>query len=277
MRAGSLNPSGEIMKDELIWKELDFSSPERLSHAPLLQAICRLLGHVTNFKELARGFYFDVILTAHPCPACGGKMEMSGQGRCSCCCGLTVDPTIEFQRSACCDARLVRKTLHYTCSSCRKVIPSVFLFDERLFDKEYFREMMKASREKRQRKKEEIKRMLAASRSSDLSFAEYPGLDGIPGLEDSLNAFIGSVQKLSAADFTGTDLFRMHEYKEAILAYLKEYEVLFSSIPPICDNPRKDRARRFITLIYMEQQSEVELTQYGDDILVERYEAQDDE
>jgi len=153
----------------------------------------------------------------------------------------------------------------------------MFLFDERLFDKEYFREMMKASREKRLQKREQIRRMLAASRSGDLSFNELPGLEEIPGLEESLNAFIGSMEKLSAADFTGRDLFRMQEYKESILACLREYEVLFSSIPPVSDDPRKDRARRFITLIYMEHESEVALTQYGDDILVERYGSQDDE
>ena len=48
---------------------------------------------------------------------------------------------------------------------------------------------------------------------------------------------------------------------------------MFSNFPALCEDVRVDRARRFVTLIYMEHEREVVLTQYGNDILVERHEA----
>jgi hypothetical protein len=42
-----------------------------------------------------------------------------------------------------------------------------------------------------------------------------------------------------------------------------------SAIPALSDNARVDRARRFLTLVYLWQEREVRLTQYGNDILVE--------
>ena len=261
------------MKNEIMYCTLESTDLQQPTRNPLIRAMGRILGRLTTFKDLAREFYFDVILTAHPCLACGGSMRMTGQSECSCSCGIVLDPTVEFQRSPCCDAMLVKKVFHYSCSCCGKVISSLFLFDERVFNREYFREMMRVSRKRKLQKREEIKRLLVSSRSDALSFTELPDLDDIPGLKNTLDEFVGAIDGISAADFTGSDLFHMQEYKAAILARLKEYEVLFSSIPPVCDDRRKDKVRRFITLIYMEHDSEVELTQYGDDILVERYEA----
>jgi hypothetical protein len=46
--------------------------------------------------------------------------------------------------------------------------------------------------------------------------------------------------------------------------------MLFSDIAPLSEDWRKDKIWRFVTLIFMRQDSEVSLTQYGADILVER-------
>ncbi len=46
---------------------------------------------------------------------------------------------------------------------------------------------------------------------------------------------------------------------------------LFSAISPMVNDSRKDKAWRFITLIFMEQDREITLTQYGSDVLVERF------
>jgi hypothetical protein len=96
---------------------------------------------------------------------------------------------------------LVRKTFHYACSRCGKVVPSRFLFDERVFDKAYFREMMQTSRERVKKKREELKRLLAGSRSGSLSILTEPSLDSIPGLAQNLDEFIGT-QGMSRCDFS---------------------------------------------------------------------------
>ena len=110
--------------------------------SPLVSAVIRILKRVDDFKKLAREFYFDVILSVHQCPRCGSRLEMTGKSECSCVCGNIFDPTIAFQKSACCGKHLVRKSQHYICSECGTNVPSMFLFDEKLFDKAYFREMV---------------------------------------------------------------------------------------------------------------------------------------
>jgi len=241
---------------------------------PLLQGIVTVEKRVFEFKEEARQFYYAVLLSVLPCPACGGRLSMTGPSQCQCECGTTVDPTIAFQRSPCCGALLQRRTLHYVCSTCGRIVPSRFLFDERLFDNEYFVEKMRESRERRREAREEMLRTLLLSRSDALCLTETPGLESIPGLEVDLDAFIGSMPEMPATDFVGKDAYRMEAYRSAILEDLPPGCVIrFSAIPSLVPDRRLDRARRFITLIFMQQAGEVDLTQCGEnDILVERYE-----
>jgi hypothetical protein len=77
-------------------------------------------------------------------------------------------------------------------------------------------------------------------------------------------------------DFERDDPFRMQEYRRVILSCVEECNLLFSAVPRIAESLRLDRVRRFVTLVYMWQEREVELAQYGEDILVERYEAYDE-
>lgn len=121
-----------------------------------------------EIKEQVKAFYFDVVLITCKCPKCEERLKMIGQSKCACPCGNIFDPTLVFQKSTCCNTNLIRKTFHYTCSRCHRIIPSRFLFDEKLFDKTYFREMMQESRKKAKKKKEEIRRLLDESRSDTL-------------------------------------------------------------------------------------------------------------
>ena len=100
-------------------------------------------------------------------------------------------------------------------------MPSRFLFDERIFDKTYFREMMCESRARAKKKREEIERLLAESRSGALSLTEDPNLEAIPGLFQDLNEFVGagSAQMLGLAINTDSG-FRMEDYRKHILSLL---------------------------------------------------------
>ena len=239
------------------------------SDNPLISGIGRVLSRVSGFKEMARAYYFEVILSPYQCPECGGRIKMVGVSECSCTCGKVFDPTISFQQSYCCGARLDRKTFHYTCSKCHEVVPSRFLFDERLFDREYFREMMREVRIRERERKEELKVLLAGSRSDNLILLEEPCLDSLPGLTEALNGFIGTGVS-GFQDFLSGSGFSLKDYRSHLLSIIGNGSMLFSDIAPLVEDWRKDKIWRFITLIFMRQDHEVSLTQYGPDILVER-------
>jgi hypothetical protein len=194
---------------------------------------------------------------------------MIGQSQCSCSCGNVFDATLAFQQSSCCGAKLFRKTFHYACSRCNQTVHSRFLFDERLFDAAYFKEMMRESRARAKRKREEVKRLLGGSRSGVLQLMEEPCLESVPGLTQALNDFIG-IEMADGASFAPKSRFSMGDYRNHILSILGVGSRLFSDIAPLSSDHRKDKVWRFITILFMTQDREVELTQYGADILVER-------
>jgi len=149
------------------------------------------------------------------------------------------------------------------------MVPSRFLFDERLFDKTYFREMMQESRERAKTRREEIRRLLAISRSDPLLLMASPCLESIPGLSEALNDFIDTKVTGYTAFETKSD-FRMGDYRNHILSTLEMGCRQFSAISPLIEDCRTDKVWRFVTLVFMEQDQEIQLTQYGNDILVER-------
>jgi hypothetical protein len=249
----------------------DVRIQNKLSGNPLIRKICGVIGRVKSFKERARQFYFEVILSSVKCPVCGGRLQMSGTNECTCSCGKVLDPTLTFQNSSCCEVKLVRKTFHYVCSCCHKTVPSRFLFDEKIFDKEYFREMMHESRERSKKKKEGIKRLLANSRSNALTLTENPNLESVPGLVEDLNDFIQlESDEAGQMIFDEEPRFSMNDYRNHINSILTWNGILFSEIVPLIDKMRRDKVWRFVTLVYMHQDREVNLSQQGQDILVKR-------
>ena len=215
--------------------------------SPLLEGIHHVQSMVAHFKGKVKEFYFLVLLGNHECPKCGGGLVMVGPSQCGCACGNFFDPTLAFQRSLCCGANLVRKTFHYICSSCHETVPSRFLFDERLFNKDYFKEMMQESRARAKRKREEVRLLLAGSRSDPLSFMEDPCLESIPGLTEALNDFIGT-EITGGYKFGPKSMFRMDDYRNHILSFLGLGSRLFSDISPLIDDSRRDRIWRFVTI-----------------------------
>lgn len=237
----------------------------------LVKALISVLGRFAEFKERARDFYFEVLLSQYRCPKCGGRVRMTGQSECACACGNTFDPTVTFQKSPCCGTDLRRKTHHYACSRCNKTVPSRFLFDEQLFDKDYFREMMRNSRDRARKRKEAIRMLLAESRSAELSLMQTPDLDSIPGLVRDLDEFInGGLIEICTVPFDSASRFRMGDYRDHILSRLDWDNIHFSEIGPIIEDFRQDKIWRFVTLVFMENDREVELTQDGDDLWVQK-------
>jgi hypothetical protein len=166
---------------------------------------------------------------------------------------------------------LVRKTYHYVCSHCQKTVPSRFLFDEKVFDKAYFQEMMRESRQRAKKKKKMVRQLLADSRSGVLEITETPDLESLPGLVEDLNNFIGA--EPTAMDQVVLDErpeFRMDDYRAHIDSILSWDCILFSEIAVLIEDIRSDKIWRFITLVYMQHDRKVKLTQRENDILVKK-------
>jgi hypothetical protein len=235
----------------------------------LIQAIEHVRDCVTLYRDHARQFYFEVVLSIHRCQGCGAKMRMTDQpSRCECECGAALDPTIAFQRSHCCQAKLRLARNHYVCTNCGATVPSHFLFDEKLFAAQYMREKMSESRERKRRRREEIRLLLAASRSSDLCITDFPTADALGQLSTVLDRFVGQEAVAGVAEFIGNDEFSMEDYRQAILSRLGGCSTRFDAFPAMCSDRRLDQVRRFMTLLFMEQAREVRLEQQGSTIMV---------
>jgi len=131
--------------------------------------------------------------------------------------------------------------------------------------------MMRGARDRKKRKQEEIRRLLAESRSNTLVFVEEPELETIPGLIEDLDEFILG-EKLEFPDtiFENGDIFNIEKYWSHIQQILGWDPIHFSEIPPLEDNHRRDRAYRFITMIYMQNDRKVDIEQEGNDLFVQR-------
>jgi hypothetical protein len=196
---------------------------------------------------------------------------MTGISQCSCDNGHTLDPTLAFQKSSCCGGSLLRKTAHYACSCCNKIVPSRFLFDERIFDQAYFCQMMQKHREQSQRRKERILRQMQEARSDELVLLEEPNIESLPGLLEDLDRLVEAGNPVpDEIGFVVDSGFAMTDYRHHIFSALQCGSRFFSGITCLGPNPRKDRAFRFVTLIFMQHDCEVELNQQDDDILIER-------
>ena len=247
---------------------------QRLMANPLIKGILDVGTQVLALKRLARQFYYEVILMAHPCPTCGNRLRMTGPSQCDCDCGVILDPTVAFQQCPDCQSTLTKKTYHYACSNCGKTVPSQFLFGERVFSPEYFRRKMAKCREHQQRQREEIRLLLATSRSKPLGLSEIPRLEEVPGLIEALDSFIGHALPIGLDDFNPPEPFRLEDYRNHILSIIEDCCIRFNAISQMEGDTRRDRTRRFTTLIYMRHDGEVELSQRGpDDLLVWKYEA----
>jgi ribosomal protein S27AE len=242
---------------------------------PLLSGMQRVEAKIDNYRLRARRFYYRVMLSRHDCPRCGGQLFSTGPSRAQCVsCEMTLDPTVHFQVSPCCGAKLVHKMLHYACGKCGRTVPSRFLFDEIAFDNNYFALKMQESRAHRRQRRREVAAMLAAARSEELQITAVEDLSLPSGLEKDLNDFVESAPTVMLLmDFTGESEFHMEQYRRFILSRLSDCFLRFTAFPPLCPNPRMDRTRRFTTLIFMEQAREVWLEQQGTEILVAPYEA----
>ncbi len=62
----------------------------------------------------------------------------------------------------------------------------------------------------------------------------------------------------------------MNDYHDHIITHMGWSAMRFTEIAPLMDDRRRDRVCRFITLVFMQNDREVALTQEGSDIWIQR-------
>ncbi len=229
----------------------------------------QLAGAVEVFVGHARDFYYKVALSSAACPRCEGGLHMTRESHCRCeCCGTAFDPTVTFQRCPDCDGRVRLHVCRYHCVNCGADVRSRFVFDARVYDAEYFRERMAQSRQRRLERDVRANEVVIEPRSAGLE-PVYAGLDQVPGLLEALDGLVLD-PALAALVPLAAEGFDLRRYEAHLQACLSDTETDFNDVPPLDDNQRRDRIRRFITIIFMAHAGAIELRQDGLNITVIR-------
>jgi hypothetical protein len=98
---------------------------------------------------------------------------------------------------------------------------------------------------------------------------QEPDLKSIPGLLEDLNDFI-ETETPEIFQVDDGIIFNIDNYRNHILSLLGWSPVHFHKILPIDDDRRRDQVWRFITLIYMQNDREVEINQIENDLRIQR-------
>ena len=225
----------------------------------LAEAVRVFVGH-------GRQYYYEVMLSGYTCPQCGGGLVMIAESVCRCVsCRHTLDPTVTFQRCTVCGGRPHLRICRYRCRRCGMDIPTRFVFDGRVFDREYFRERMAQSRRRKQQKQTRWQEILTRNRSETL---EKPAieLDSIPGLAEALDS-LAAIPELEVwlPLCRGFDLKR---YESHLQTHIGPIEVGFDDIPSLEESPRLDRIWRFVAIIFMAHAGQIEIFHEGTEIMV---------
>lgn len=232
------------------------------SNQPLLEAAFMIEQRVASLRANVRDFYFAVMLFQRPCPRCEStRLDMVRDSWCKCAtCGQEFDPTTAFQSCPDCDGALVKQICHYWCATCRKAVRSSFCFDARVFDADYFREMMRESRARKEAKVEEMRQLLAESRSAPHPpYDEYAG--NLAAFTADLDQYVSVPIAMEPYAAVNRPAFDMHLYREHILELVRDCVVDFDGIAAVVHDGRLDRAFRFITVVFMEQDGLLEILQ----------------
>jgi len=226
---------------------------------------------VDAFLQKARRFFYSVMLIGHRCPKCNGSLAMVSEGTCRCVsCGKEFDPTLTFQRCSACGGVPVLRVRRYQCRDCGADIISKFLFDGLVFDPDYFRQRMEESRKRRKEQREQVRQMLAESRSGDLPL-DHADLGSVPGLVDALNALSAGMDEAIAVE--AREKFDLKAYESHVQAHIHDLPLSLTDIPPLSENPKKDLIWRFIAVIFLAHAGIVDIWQDGQKIMVIKHEA----
>lgn len=220
---------------------------------------------VARLMEKVRWLCYAVALFQKECPECGSpSLHMLRDSWCRCsACGHECDPTLRFQRCPDCDSRLAKQVYHYWCPHCRQAVRSFYTFDAKVFDPAYFREMMRESRRRKLARVEELKALLAGSRSSP-SEPDCPMDTGLTELQTDLDRVVAIPVALFRDAFLKPPTFDIDLYRRHIAELVEGCVVSFDGISALIQDARLDRVFRFIAVVFMDQEGVLEIQQEAD-------------
>lgn len=236
----------------------------------IIRQAFHLVEIVTGFAGRARKLYYAIMLMGYVCPQCGGKLTMAAEGLCRCrSCRHEFDPTVAFQRCSACGGEPELRLRRYQCRQCGADVASRFLFDGLVFNAGYFREKMAESRKRKRQLQEQVRKMLAESRSGALPLPEAE-LSSVPGLVKALNSLGETSESFPWQADKGFDLKR---YESHIQAHIQDFPICLDDLPPLGKNSRKDRVWRFVAIIFLAHFGLIDVWQEGQSIMVMKHEA----
>lgn len=225
---------------------------------------------VAAFAGRAKQLYYAIMLMGHSCTVCGGGLAMVADGLCRCrSCAHEFDPTVVFQRCSTCGGKSVLRVRRYQCQQCGRPMESRFRFKGLVFDAGYFRKKMTESRQRKRQQREQVRKMLAESRSAALPIPAAD-LGTIPGLVVALDNLTVGVEKIFP--WVPQDGFDLKRYESHIQAHIQDFPISMEEIPPLEKDARKDRIWRFIAIIFLAHFGLIKIWQNGQRIMVMKHE-----
>ncbi|MEX2389224.1 MAG: hypothetical protein WD534_15205 [Phycisphaeraceae bacterium] len=241
--------------------------PEYLT---LMDELERLLTAVAGLVSHARQLFYELSLAGLACPSCNGPLVMVREGRCRCRqCGKHLDPTFQFQRCPACNGRLALRVCRYRCRRCGQDVPSRFLFDGKVFDADYFRQKMAASRQRRNTEKR-TRREAAVLARSDALVLEPVRASAMPSLANVLDALVGSAEPDPVLLEQARQAFDLPRYEQHVMRHVSREPISLEQIPLPDPDRRLAKIGLFVALVFLQHAGQVALRQDGWTIWVRR-------
>jgi hypothetical protein len=226
----------------------------------------RLDEAVECFVKKGKRFFYRVMLLGYACPKCNSSLEMIRDGQCKCeKCAHQFDPTVEFQRCSSCGGLPALRVRRYVCKQCGGDVTSRFLFEGLVFDRDYFRQRVAESRQRKKEQRDRVRMMLAESRSDSLMF-EATDLDSVPGLVDVLNSLTEGLDESVKLELKSQ--FDLNRYQDHVNQCLTSEPMDLREIPPLIENLKIDLIWRFIAVIFLQHYGQIDIQQQQEEIMV---------
>jgi hypothetical protein len=241
-------------------------STETITRESMFHAGDLILQRVADYRDHARSLFYAVMLFQRECPSCGHTaLAMTSDSHSQCRhCQVECDPTVAFQTCPDCEQKLILKTHHYWCSRCRRPVRSLFCFDERVFNNDYFREMMRESRQRKREEVETLRQQLLGTRSCPYWHDAKPMLTDPATFQQDLERFLSPLTPSPLIEALSRPQFDLPAYRRHLLDRVQGCVVQFEGVSALVDNGRLDRVYRFITAVLLDHEGLLDLEQQAD-------------
>jgi hypothetical protein len=236
----------------------------------LLGSLAIMGDRIGSLLLQVRELFYELVLTGHRCPHCGGRLKMEREGLAVCqSCHRSVDPTVAFQHCPACESTLRLVIRRYRCRQCGRDVSSRFLFDGKVFDADYFRRKMVESRQRR-KAQPEIRPGPGVIPASEAVITGPADIDSVPGLGEALNLLTGQPDPEWIEE--AKSRFDLVSCEQHVLRHLDSEPTRLVDIPTMESGGRLDRIWIFVAAVFLSHAGRVVLRQDDQTIWVTPHE-----